>query len=153
MFLTSRCAGRVLARQGAVTKLAVRSFGIVDNLMGFAGKQMEKKRDSAFVEMIEQMVSSQKWNLRHVKGTLEKQLSSWTMYVPGVKGAEQTKQVQAFKDILDKMSPTELDHPETINGPIRDRIAGTAGVNVDEVSKLLLAHRQGLITQKWLIMK
>jgi signal recognition particle GTPase len=130
-----------------------RSFGVMDNVMGFAGKQMEKKRDASFADMIELMMNSPKWTLRHVQGTLDKQLKSWTMYVPGVKSQDQTKAVQKFKDILDKMSDQELDHPETINGPVRDRIALTAGVSIDEVNKLLLAHKQGLITQKWLLMK
>ena len=132
-----------------------RQFGVMDSVMNFAGKQMEKKRDTQFLDMIELMITSPKWNLRHVKGTLDKQLKSWTMFIPGVKSADQTKQVQVFKDILDKMSDKELDFPETINGPIRDRIASSSGVpnGVDEVNKLLLAYKQGLITQKWLQMK
>lgn len=152
MFRTQRfCLS--IANKSMVKHTVIRNFGILDNVVGYAGKKMEKKRDAAFIEMIDLMMSSKTWNLRHVKGTLEKQLSSWTMYVPGVKGAEQTKQVQTFKDVLDKMSDDELDHPEKINGPIRDRIAGTAGVNVDEVSKLLMAYKQGMITQRWLQMK
>ena len=155
MFLSSvyrqlnmnRSTGRVL--------FVIRQFGVMDNVMGFAGKQMEKKRDNAFIEMTELMISSPKWNLKHVKATLESQLKSWTMFIPGVKNADQTKQVQTFKDILDKMSEHELLSPESINGPVRDRIASASGIpdGVDEVNKLLLAYRQGLITQKWLQMK
>ena len=133
--------------------IARRNFSVVDNVMGFAGKQMEKKRDASFGEMIGLMVSSRRWSLRNVLGTLDKQLKSWTMYVPGVKDQEQTKQVQMFKDILEKMTDTQLDQPETINGPARDKIALAAGVSADEVNKVLMAHKQGLITQKWLIMK
>ena len=38
-------------RQHVVVTSVRRSFGVMDNVMGFAGKQMEKKRDGAFAEM------------------------------------------------------------------------------------------------------
>ena len=47
--------------------------------------------------MMESMLSNEKWSLRPWKKTLEDQLGSWLMYVPGMRDASETKQLTSFK--------------------------------------------------------
>jgi hypothetical protein len=47
--------------------------------------------------MMESMLSNEKWSLRPWKKTLEDQLGSWLMYVPGMKNTAETKELTAFK--------------------------------------------------------
>ena len=45
--------------------------------------------------MLEVMLSGEKWSLRPWKKTIDDQLNSWIMYVPGVK--DEMKELSAFK--------------------------------------------------------
>jgi hypothetical protein len=53
--------------------------------------------DKRFATMMESMLSNEKWSLRPWKKTLEDQLGSWLMYVPGMKNTAETKELTAFK--------------------------------------------------------
>jgi hypothetical protein len=47
--------------------------------------------------MLETMVSGQKWTLRPMKKSLEDQLSSWMMYIPGMSTQIDKKELTAMK--------------------------------------------------------
>lgn len=57
--------------------------------------------DKRFASMLETMLSGEKWSLRPWKKTLEDQLSSWLMYVPGMKDSSETKELNAYKGVRD----------------------------------------------------
>lgn len=132
---------------------SLRHFGIADSVMDFANKKMDGKKEDQFKEMITEMSSTPKWTLRPWKASLEKQLSGWTMYLPGVSNSDAVVGVKVFKAILDTMTEKELDTPESINGVSRERIAKTSGKSVDEVNKLMSTYQQSQIIAKWLHQK
>lgn len=55
--------------------------------------------------------------------------------------------------MLDVMTPAELEAPETVKGPNRERIAASSGVPVEEVVKLLFFFKQSKIVYTWLHVK
>ena len=56
--------------------------------------------DKRFASMLETMLSGEKWSLRPWKKTLEDQLGSWLMYVPGMKDSSETKELNSYKGIM-----------------------------------------------------
>lgn len=50
--------------------------------------------------MLEAMLSGEKWSLRPWKKTIDDQLNSWIMYVPGMKDSTENKELSAFKGIV-----------------------------------------------------
>lgn len=52
--------------------------------------------------MLEVMLSGEKWSLRPWKKTIDDQLNSWIMYVPGMKDSHETKELSAFKGLLQR---------------------------------------------------
>lgn len=50
--------------------------------------------------MLQSMLAKSKWTLRDWKGTLDDQLNSWMMYMPGTKDSAQAKDMKVFKGIL-----------------------------------------------------
>lgn len=138
--------------------------------------------DKRFASMLETMLSGEKWSLRPWKKTLEDQLGSWLMYVPGMKDSSETKELNAYKgtalyctessflsptcglalanvhhsccvDMLNSFLEQELDDPTIVDTKAKERIARETGKSVDEVSKLLTFYKQSLIVQQWLVMK
>lgn len=86
--------------------------------------------------MLDHMLATPNWSLRPWKATLETQLSSWKMYIPGVGkyrikihyivlviitillgSAPEMVEIKNFKTLLDTLKEEELDNPELINGP------------------------------------
>jgi hypothetical protein len=43
------------------------------------------------------MVTTPKWSLKDWKITVEQQLGSWALYIPGMKDSAEIKDTQAFK--------------------------------------------------------
>lgn len=130
-----------------------RSFGITDTISDFATSKVEGSKEKHFEKMVESMLSIPNWTLRPWKQTMEGQLSSWFMYIPGMSGSKEVKQIKQFKAILDCIPDKELDHPELIDGNSKARIAAKAECPVEDVNKLLHFHRQSHIVQQWLYMK
>ena len=58
--------------------------------------------------MLEVMLSGEKWSLRPWKKTIDDQLNSWIMYVPGMKDSHETKELSAFKGTISTMYCTFL---------------------------------------------
>jgi signal recognition particle GTPase len=129
----------------------VRWFGIGDKLMNMATGQVEKGKEKQFAKMIDLMLNTDDWTLRPWRTTMQNQLDSWTMYIPGVSSSTEVKEMKNFKEMMDAMTDDEVDHPlEKLNGPARERISKTCGRNVDEVARLLFFYKQSLIIYKWL---
>jgi signal recognition particle GTPase len=116
------------------------------------GKLSENK-DKKFSEMLEKMASAPKWTFRPWRETMESQLSSWTMYLPGVGSSTEAQELKNFKSMLDAMTDNELDNPEKINGPARERIARAASRNVDDVARMVYFYKQSLVLFTWLQLK
>jgi len=127
-------------------------LGIADSMMSYANNKMEGSREKKFAEMIDLMTQqdASKWTLRMWKSTIEKQLDSWTMYIPGISGTNEVQQLKGFKTVLDAMSPAELDDPHKVNGIARDRISRMSGRSTDEVAKVIVYYRQSLIIATWI---
>lgn len=128
-----------------------RNFGIGDTLMNMATKKVEQGKEKQFTQMLEMMISVPKWTLRPWKTTMESQLGSWTMYIPGVGSSNEMKEMKSFKDMIDAMTDEEIDHPlEKLNGTARERISRSTGKSTDDVTRLLFFFKQSLIVSTWL---
>jgi len=129
--------------------------------------------------MLEVMLSGEKWSLRPWKKTIDDQLNSWIMYVPGMKDSHETKELSAFKgtisaiavfirvcmwqyayvydnsgtELLAAFSDEDLDNPTEINFKGKERIVRASGKSMEEVNKLLVSYKQTLIVQQWLQLK
>ena len=121
--------------------------------MNMATKGIHANKDKQFGEMLETMVATPKWSFRPWRATMETQLQSWTMYIPGVGTSAEAQELKNFKSMLDAMTDVELDNPEKINGPARERIARAAGRTVDDVVRLVYFFKQSLIICTWLQLK
>ena len=89
--------------------------------------------------MLEMMTTAPKWTLRPWKVTMENQLNSWSMYIPGVSSSNEVQEMKNFKDMIDAMTDEEVDDPlNKLNGPARERISRSTGRSMDEVTRLII---------------
>lgn len=147
-------ATRVTApHQSRFSTQQVRRMSITENLMGKATSVVDGRKEKQFKEMLDAMIKAPKWTLRNWKATMDAQLDSWTMWVPGVSSSNEVKELKSFKELLDACSPAELDNPALIKGPQRDRIATSTGKPLDEVQKLMFYYKQSVVIATWLQMK
>jgi len=146
-------SGVAAARQSRFAIQQVRYMGVTETLMGKATSVVDGRKEKQFKEMLDMMIVAPKWTLRNWKATMDSQLDSWTMWVPGVSSSNEVKELKGFKALLDACSPAELDNPALIKGPQRDRIATSAGKPVDEVQRLLFYYKQSVVIATWLQMK
>lgn len=152
---------RPIGRLNNVSQIAVsnmnvmqmRSFGVTDTIMGMAERGMQGNKDKEFLKMLDMMASAQKWSIRPWKESMESQLGSWSMYIPGVSSSTDVEQLKKFKGMLDNMTDEELDNPEKVNGAARERIAKQSGQPVDEVTQVMHLFKQSQIVAAWLQMK
>lgn len=101
--------------------------------------------------MLEMMTTAPKWTLRPWKVTMENQLNSWSMYIPGVSSSNEVQEMKNFKDMIDAMTDEEVDDPlNKLNGPARERISRSTGRSMDEVTRLIFFYKQSLIVSTWL---
>lgn len=61
---------------------------------------MVSTAEKQFSKMLELMISSPTWTLKPWKQVMETQLSSWTMYIPGVSSAPEVKEITKLKGIF-----------------------------------------------------
>jgi signal recognition particle GTPase len=54
---------------------------------------------------------------------------------------------------MDVMTDKELDSPDTINGPIRERISIASSKTVDEVGRMIFAFKNTAVLHAWLQLK
>ena len=80
-----------------VSNVQIRQFGITDTIWGFANDKVEETKQKQFKTMIQLMTSEHEFSLRQYKETLEKQLSSWMMYIPGLGKSADSQQLKQFK--------------------------------------------------------
>ena len=89
---------RIIRVSALLIRRQTRSMGITDKIMGFASNKMEANKDKQFENMIQAMVNqTQPWSLKTWKGTLEEQLSSWLMYIPGMSSTMDTAKLKSYK--------------------------------------------------------
>lgn len=100
--------------------------------------------------MVDTMLSNPNWTFRPWKQIMEEQLGSWMMYIPGMSSSQDVKEMKGMKEILDAMTPEELDNPQLINGVAKQRIAQAAGKPIDNVLMLCFLHKQSSVVAKWL---
>jgi len=127
-----------------------RHLAIGETLISMAEKGMSGGKEKQFQEMLNMMTSETKWSLKPWKKTMDTQLDSWMMYVPGVSSSEEVQEIKGFKTLLDAMTDAELENPESINGAARERIAAKAGKTQDDVTRMLFFYKQSLIICTWL---
>jgi signal recognition particle GTPase len=70
--------------------------------------------------------------------------------IPGFKDSNEVLAIKQYKEILDVMTPEELDDHDVIKGANRARIARASGKPEDEVAKCLFFFKNTLVVQKWL---
>lgn len=146
-----RLNNRMMMMQQQVT---IRSFGVItDTISKMVNNKMESDKEKKFTTLMATMLSGEKWSLRQWKKTMEDQLNSWVMYVPGMRSSAQVQDLTTFKALLDALSDSELDDPDLINGKARERIATSTGKPIDDVHRLIMFYKQSKIIQEWLVLK
>ena len=103
--------------------------------------------------MVDTMLAHPNWTFRPWKQIMEEQLNGWMMYIPGMSSSQDVKEMKGMKEILDAMTPEELDNPALINGQAKQRIALASGKPVDNVLMLCFLHKQSCVVAKWLNVK
>jgi signal recognition particle GTPase len=99
------------------------------------------------------MTQNSKWTYRLWQETIKKQLSSWTMYIPGVSSSAEMTEVKIFDTILSAMSPKELDNIDELNGEAKVNLAKKSGKTIDEVNRLVHCYKQSMVLSTWLQLK
>ena len=127
-----------------------RHLAIMDTLTGMAERGMAGGKEKQFAQMLEMMTSTTKWSLKPWKTTMDTQLDSWMMYVPGVSSSDEVQEIKQFKVLLDTMTDAELENPDLIDQAARTRIAAKAGKTADDVTRMLFFYKQSLIICTWL---
>jgi len=84
----------------AFNRITTRKFGITDTIINFATNTVEQTKEKQFATMVESMVSLKDFTMRSYKESLDKQLTSWMMYVPGVSKQADTNQLKQFQGML-----------------------------------------------------
>jgi signal recognition particle GTPase len=154
--LVATAPSKLFAQQQTIRNfhLSQRSqFGITDSIMGTVRDKMDDHKESSFKKMVEDMSNTPTWNMKKWKGTIEEQVNSWAMYVPGVSGSEQALKMKEILKVLEAMRSEELATPLTIKGAQKERIAISAGVTMDAVANMLLMYKQSLVVHEWLKLK
>ena len=118
--------------------------------MGMAEKGLAGSKEKQFAKMLELMTGTTKWSLKPWKTTMDTQLDSWMMYVPGVSSSDEVQEIKGFKVLLDAMTDAELENPDLIDQSARTRIAAKAGKTPDDVTRMLFFYKQSLIICTWL---
>ncbi len=131
----------------------VRNFGISDKIMDFAHSKVADRKEETFRKTMDTMVQTKKWSLNHWRVTLEESLNSWLLKIPGMKDSNEVSSIKQYKEILDVMTPEELDNHEVIKGANRARIARASGKTEEDVSKCLFFYKNTLVVQKWLLLR
>lgn len=126
---------------------------ITDTVVGATTKKIEKSKDEKFAAMLDSMIKNKTWSMRPWKDSLKDALSGWTMYIPGVSSSAEVGELKSMNAMLDAMTDQELERPETLRMPAKERIAASSGKTVEDVAKLLHAYRQTLIVHTWLHVK
>ena len=132
---------------------SIRRLSVGETLLNAVSSGLTGNKEKKFGEMLDMMVSTPKWSFRPWRTTMETQLQSWTMYIPGVSSSADVQEIKNFKAMLDAMTDDELDNPEKINGAARERIARSAGKSADDVVRLVYFYKQSLIICTWLQLK
>ena len=103
--------------------------------------------------MLDLMTQNKIWTFRLWQETIKKQLSSWTMYVPGVSNQTEIKEIKNFDAILSAMSPKELDNADELTGQGKNQLAKKSGKTIDEVNRLVHCYKQSIVLCTWLQLK
>ena len=135
----------------------VRSLAISDTLFGMAKSAMagasDRSKEKQWETLLTSMTSGNKWSLREWKRIIDSQMSSWTMYIPGVGSSNEVKDLKSFKTMLDCFSEAELDDVNKVTAIARQRIAQNSSRSVDDVNRLIFAYKQSDILATWLSLK
>lgn len=65
--------------------------------MSFANQRVEQTKEKQFQQMLEVLTTNEDWSLRSWKLAIEKQLSSWLLYIPGLNNANEISKVKGMK--------------------------------------------------------
>lgn len=134
--------------------IVVRNFGIADTLMDKSTELMGNSKEKQFKDMMSSMTSSPHWTYRSWSKSMEGQLSSWTMYIPGVSSSPEVEELKKFQEIVKCMSDSELDSTEAnLSGSAKQRIAKASARSIDEVTRMDFFYKQSLTVATWLQLK
>lgn len=86
-----------LNQRFAFNRIVHRNLGITDKIINFATNTVEQTKEKQFATMVESMISLKDFTMRSYKESLDKQLTSWMMYIPGVSSQADTTQLKQFQ--------------------------------------------------------
>ena len=113
---------------------ASRSFGISDKIMDFAHSKVNDRKEETFRKTMDEMIKAKKWTLKSWRVTLDESLNSWLLKIPGMKDSSEVTAIKQYKDILDVMTPEELENHDVIKG----RIVSVDLIGLDWIFYLIL---------------
>ena len=132
-------------------------MAISDTLFGMAKSAMagasDRSKEKQWEMLLSSMTSGNKWTLREWKRIIDSQMSSWTMYIPGVGSSNEFKDLKSFKAMLDCFSEAELDDINKVTAIARQRIAQNSNRSVDDVNRLIFSFKQSDVLATWLSLK
>jgi hypothetical protein len=108
------------------------------------------RSEKQFAVVLDLMTKNKKWTYRLWQQTIKNQLSSWTMYVPGVGSTPEMQEFKNFDAIMATMSPRELDNLDELNGEAKNRLAKNSGKTIDEINRLVHCFKQSMVVSNWL---
>mmetsp|Transcript_9229 Transcript_9229/g.14163 ORF Transcript_9229/g.14163 Transcript_9229/m.14163 type:complete len:212 (-) Transcript_9229:209-844(-) len=125
----------------------IRHFGLFD----WINKKKEAKEDQNSRKYLYQLVKMKKFDMYHFESQVEEGLKSWMTKVPGLRNAEQIKQLEELKSVIDAMTDEEKSSPGQIGHFEKQRIARKANKGMDEVEGVLFQWEKAMLLRKWLL--
>ncbi|GBG28145.1 Hypothetical Protein FCC1311_043682 [Hondaea fermentalgiana] len=152
---------KVQARTMVAKATGVKREGFFDRIGNMLQSRTEKTQEKGRLEMerdlIEFMKTQDHFPLSVYRGVIEKSVEKseegyryWLSKVPGVREASGREQTDAMLSIFDVMTSTELSG-ETPLGPAEvERIATSAGVDIQAVQQLVQMHAAMQQMHRWI---
>lgn len=148
------CRTLLPATPRTYNKIHYRNFGIADTLMEKAKETMGSSKEKQFKDMIVAMTATPHWTYRAWAKSMENQLSSWTMYIPGVGNSPEVTELKKFQEIIKCMTDSELDSTvANLSGAAKQRIAKASEMSLDEITRMDFFYKQSLAVAMWLQLK
>lgn len=132
-----------------------RELSIMEKFQDSMSARADKQQLQQFKDQVKKMVEGPKYTLASWDAEMTDAMSSWRMMVPGTKSQPEVQKMEAFKEIIAKMTAEEKENP----GPLAndtaalERIAAAADRPAEDVKLLLQRFQTLVVYQDWLLQR
>ncbi len=134
-FHPDRIANRILGMGDVLSLIEDVQKGIDQEEAAKIAKKLKSGKGFDLEDFLGQMQQMKK--MGGVAGMLEKMPGQMGQMAKGIQGAEAEKQLKRIEGIIHSMTPLERRKPELLKASRKRRIAAGAGVQVQDVNRLL----------------